>query len=46
MQISPVSTEDSSIFRYNNLFEWIVSRVNVSMKAQGASEHVIGVLDI
>ncbi|GHJ90026.1 hypothetical protein NliqN6_6428 [Naganishia liquefaciens] len=31
---------------YNNLFEWIVSRVNVSMKTQGASDHVIGVLDI
>jgi len=32
--------------RYNNLFEWIVSRVNVSMKPQSASEYVIGVLDI
>ncbi|KAK8864643.1 myosin-1 [Kwoniella newhampshirensis] len=31
---------------YNNLFEWIVSRVNVSMKPQSASEYVIGVLDI
>lgn len=31
---------------YNNLFEWIVSRVNVSMKPRAAAEHVIGVLDI
>ncbi|WWD17048.1 myosin-1 [Kwoniella shandongensis] len=31
---------------YNNLFEWIVSRVNVSMKPQSASEYVISVLDI
>jgi myosin-1 len=32
---------------YNNLFEWIVSRVNVSMKSQaGAAQHVVGVLDI
>ncbi|KZT30781.1 hypothetical protein NEOLEDRAFT_1186966 [Neolentinus lepideus HHB14362 ss-1] len=31
---------------YNNLFEWIVSRVNVSMKPRGASAHIIGILDI
>lgn len=31
---------------YNNLFEWIVSRVNVSMKPKGATDYVIGVLDI
>ncbi|KAG9026940.1 class II myosin [Tulasnella sp. JGI-2019a] len=31
---------------YNNLFEWIVSRVNVSMKPRGAYEQLIGVLDI
>ncbi|WVO18360.1 myosin-1 [Cryptococcus depauperatus] len=31
---------------YNNLFEWIVSRVNVSMKPQTATDYVIGVLDI
>ncbi|EIW65911.1 hypothetical protein TREMEDRAFT_70354 [Tremella mesenterica DSM 1558] len=31
---------------YNNLFEWIVSRVNVSMKPQGTTDYVIGVLDI
>lgn len=31
---------------YNNLFEWIVSRVNLSMKPQQASSFVIGVLDI
>lgn len=29
---------------YNNLFEWIVSRINVSMKARSASAHVIGIL--
>ncbi|RUP48706.1 P-loop containing nucleoside triphosphate hydrolase protein [Jimgerdemannia flammicorona] len=31
---------------YNNLFEWIVDRVNVSLKQRSASDHVIGVLDI
>ncbi|CCA76954.1 related to myosin I, partial [Serendipita indica DSM 11827] len=31
---------------YNNLFEWIVSRVNVSMKPRTAHTQVIGVLDI
>lgn len=31
---------------YNNLFEWIVGRVNVSMKPQGVTDYVIGVLDI
>lgn len=31
---------------YNNLFEWIVGRVNVSMKPQGTTDYVIGVLDI
>ncbi|KAG6907267.1 class II myosin [Tephrocybe rancida] len=31
---------------YNNLFEWIVSRINVSMKPRFASAHVIGILDI
>lgn len=31
---------------YNNLFEWIVGRVNVSMKPREASAYVIGVLDI
>ena len=41
---SPVATDTNS--RYNNLFEWIVSRVNVSMKLQQASQYVIGVLDI
>lgn len=29
---------------YNNLFEWIVSRVNVSMKTRSAHAHVIGIL--
>lgn len=29
---------------YNNLFEWIVSRINVSMKARSASAQVIGIL--
>lgn len=33
-------------YRYNNLFEWIVSRVNVSMKPRAVSDYVIGVLDI
>ncbi|WOO80631.1 Myosin-1 [Vanrija pseudolonga] len=31
---------------YNNLFEWIVGRVNVSMKPQSRHSYVIGVLDI
>lgn len=31
---------------YNNLFEWIVSRVNVSMKPRTAHTQIIGVLDI
>ena len=31
---------------YNNLFEWIVARVNKSMVARQASANVIGVLDI
>ena len=31
---------------YNNLFDWIVDRVNISMKAQAPAAHVIGVLDI
>lgn len=29
---------------YNNLFEWIVSRVNVSMKPRSASAQIIGIL--
>lgn len=29
---------------YNNLFEWIVSRVNVSMKTRSSHSHVIGIL--
>ncbi|KAJ3929553.1 MAG: myosin-1 [Lentinula lateritia] len=31
---------------YNNLFEWIVSRINVSMKPRSAHAHIIGILDI
>ncbi|KAF9531924.1 myosin-1 [Crepidotus variabilis] len=31
---------------YNNLFEWIVSRVNVSMKTRSAHSQIIGILDI
>jgi len=31
---------------YNNLFEWIVSRINVSMKPRQAHNHIVGVLDI
>lgn len=29
---------------YNNLFEWIVSRVNVSMKTREAHSQIIGIL--
>jgi myosin-1 len=29
---------------YNNLFEWIVSRINISMQPRAASAHVIGIL--
>ena len=29
---------------YNNLFEWIVSRVNVSMKTRSAHTQIIGIL--
>ena len=29
---------------YNNLFEWIVSRVNVSMKMRSAHSQIIGIL--
>jgi myosin-1 len=31
---------------YNNLFDWIVERVNVSLKARGTPAHSIGILDI
>ncbi|KAL5535659.1 MYO1_1 [Sanghuangporus sanghuang] len=31
---------------YNNLFEWIVSRVNVSMKPRSATAQLVGILDI
>jgi len=31
---------------YNNLFDWIVERVNVSLKARGATANSIGILDI
>ncbi|PLW07032.1 hypothetical protein PCANC_25805 [Puccinia coronata f. sp. avenae] len=31
---------------YNNLFEWIVARVNISMKSRTVASYVIGVLDI
>ncbi|PPQ69790.1 hypothetical protein CVT26_014178 [Gymnopilus dilepis] len=30
---------------YNNLFEWIVSRVNISMKTRASHSQVIGILD-
>ncbi|KAF7347589.1 Microfilament motor [Mycena venus] len=30
---------------YNNLFEWIVSRINVSMKPRSAHSQIIGILD-
>ena len=29
---------------YNNLFEWIVSRINVSMKPRSASAQIVGIL--
>lgn len=29
---------------YNNLFEWIVFRINISMKPRSACAHVIGIL--
>lgn len=29
---------------YNNLFEWIVSRVNISMKTRSAHTQIIGIL--
>ena len=29
---------------YNNLFEWIVSRINVSMKARGTTSQLLGIL--
>jgi myosin-1 len=31
---------------YSNLFDWIVERINISLKAKAATELVIGVLDI
>jgi myosin-1 len=31
---------------YNNLFDWIVERVNISLKARGATANSIGILDI
>ncbi|KAL0581064.1 class II myosin [Marasmius crinis-equi] len=31
---------------YNNLFEWIVSRINISMKPRSAHAQVVGILDI
>lgn len=31
---------------YNNLFEWIIQRVNISMEAKSAAANAIGVLDI
>ena len=40
------SALSAHFFRYNNLFEWIVGRVNVSMKPPSNPAYVIGVLDI
>ncbi|KAK7695052.1 class II myosin [Cerrena zonata] len=31
---------------YNNLFEWIVSKINISMKPRSAAAQIIGILDI
>ncbi|KAG0005683.1 class II myosin, partial [Entomortierella chlamydospora] len=50
---SPLNCTQASAVRdalckaiYNNLFEWIVSRVNVSLRQRGAHAYTIGVLDI
>ncbi|KAG0072126.1 class II myosin [Linnemannia elongata] len=50
---SPLNTVQAAAVRdalckgiYNNLFEWIVSRVNVSLRQRGAHAYTIGVLDI
>ncbi|KAF9115760.1 class II myosin [Mortierella sp. AM989] len=50
---SPLNVTQASAVRdalckgiYNNLFEWIVSRVNVSLRQRGAHAYTIGVLDI
>ncbi|KAF9434267.1 class II myosin [Entomortierella beljakovae] len=50
---SPLNTTQASAVRdalckaiYNNLFDWIVSRVNVSLRQRGAHAYTIGVLDI
>lgn len=29
---------------YNNVFEWIVSKINVSLKTRSAYQHVVGIL--
>ena len=44
--MSPEQISLSSLYRYNNLFDWIVGRVNISMKPKAATDCVIGVLDI
>jgi len=31
---------------YSNLFDWVVDRVNVSMKARETSSQIIGILDM
>ncbi|KAL2357728.1 myosin-5 [Cryomyces antarcticus] len=31
---------------YNNMFDWIVQRVNASLKARGTPAHSVGILDI
>ncbi|KAF8952435.1 class II myosin [Haplosporangium bisporale] len=53
MYESPLNTVQAAAVRdalckgiYNNLFEWIVSRVNVSLRQRGAHAYTIGVLDI
>ncbi|KAG0301227.1 class II myosin [Dissophora globulifera] len=50
---SPLNCEQAGAVRdalckaiYNNLFEWIVSRVNVSLRQRGAHAYTVGVLDI
>ncbi|KAF9420297.1 class II myosin [Podila epigama] len=53
MYESPLNTVQAAAVRdalckgiYNNLFEWIVSRVNISLRQRGSHAYTIGVLDI